>query len=280
MQVLEDIISGSSFTIDMDGASCVRSFTVIELPTTNPYSIYYDAYDMLPKVGDGHPGIPEMAVRSVTLEPFGNSRDKLRALVRYQHVGGVFVRLNGNVIRDTTYYDKNAQLIQVDYEATGMRSTRQIGTANIFRPGSVLEYDFWIQSPDLNELRAFEGALNVNDWNGGPPRTWLCTNASTSRANFAWQPRQLWWPVHMTFEFKGWKIGDSDKYVDWREVVLFRDIQTGIVPPGVKDSFDANFKNGTESGNGWIRVSAQPEMVFVNLTSYGSLPEVQEMVEA
>jgi hypothetical protein len=285
IEIKEDIIDGTSMLVDFDGCSVIRHFKVSGLPTGSASGAIYRAYNAvgsggkLPRVGDGHPDIPEMFCRSVEVTNFLQSKQAFWVSARYQSLGAVTVRLNGNLVRETTRLDAAGNLLRVGYmpptdgKAQNPRFTPDrtqglwsVGEAEVLRPGDVLTYERAERNPSIGlDIKALEGATNDADWNGQPKFSWM--NLGISASTTVLWGKVPFWIRSYSFGYKYFEAPNGT-YQDHRVFTFFTDFHTGKIPLDVDPS--VGIKAGDSKGNGWIRSDMQP---IINYSVF-NLPEV------
>jgi hypothetical protein len=208
------------------------------LSCNNPkksYELAVPFLRLMPQLGDEIPGWPGMFCRTRTLSNFHDSSKSMRGWAIFQSYKTLSVKLNGVMMQGETYTDCEGYPLLVNFasdngtdEATLWQS---LGTCPRLYPGSLLEYDFWVGSPDWSEFRDYEGCVNSGEWNEGQPGQWLCLPISTSRTCVD-NRRQRWWPIRMSFQFQGYNM-PAGGYADWRPILEFEYPYQNVVPPEI-----------------------------------------------
>jgi hypothetical protein len=287
--VTEDLIRGSGMRITLDGATDERVFLVEGLPQADPDFVRGIAVGEVRNqkgvwIGTQHRGDPDLLVTNITTTPFGgNSREKMFVNAEYRPIGAVTVRINGNVVRDTTRFDVDGEVLKVRY-VSNIQQRPFYGDTNqgdeelkeepILLPGLTLEFDRAELEDPSNKSILYPGSINDFDWQGQQSDQWLCTDIS-SIATFIANEIPLW-RVHYAFQFIG--NGNNDNVLNTYNPVLFYvDRHTRRPPADVDPKADgftgfmsSNAQLGKVYGNGWKMYQIYRELDFDEL----DLPQV------
>ncbi|HYF35114.1 MAG TPA: hypothetical protein VD994_07500 [Prosthecobacter sp.] len=258
--VIEDLIQGSRCTISEAGKTYRRVLKVEGLDRTPASNIHYRAIREAARAGAvygaGHPRITDLVCNFIDTEPVHNSKTSIYVNVGYFDTSMVRIKLSGNVVRGTTRWNDKGEVLFTIYKP-GMKprelaeknqegSFMQPVEAPKLKPGMTLEYEWYDTKNTNNDAKSFTAAVNLRNWNGGKPRTWLCDYYAPEGVRVPGQ--RTIWHKRAGFTYQGFTpqggLPETHNVMLW-----WRNPQTREVPPEI-DPKAGGYPNQL-SGNGW-----------------------------
>ncbi len=228
----------------------IENYHVTELSGLN---IQYDALSAsgLPAYGQPHDTIPNVWVNRRAPKPFQKSRSEVQVEIQYgpPNLGDTpetIVRFNGTTRETRTSYDRDRQLIKVNYTPTGGSALpEQIGQVRGSKALGVLTFDYVVPT-DPSGLLVYLNKVSSAPWRGGAAYTWFCSDMQIEKVLY-----RPGWRLHLAFQY------DEETFIPTAAYRLL----TGVIPKDI----DTPIVKTNLTGNGWTNPKINGETDFTTL---------------
>jgi hypothetical protein len=247
VKVYEDMVAGSVDITRGQGVTATRVFKV-ENATGSPSQIIYHSVitGALPKIGDPHPGIPNIFLESLNGNPINSNivqvtakyspptfRNPEEAAKVQISVSGTIqnVQTNKHIVRNGAIEEEELMTLEYTYPKgqapDGVdKEKKSIPTVEKQVANIVIRMTRLEEENPINLANQYVSKLNLKKFLGTAQFTWMCTNIS-GQSNDGGESYQN------TYEFQyapdGWKIDAA-----------FADEQTGKIPADIEEGVNKN----------------------------------------
>lgn len=272
VEVKSDIINSAGWRYNsVEGAVAQRRFRVSGLGASGIVKsgdVFGEAVRAVCKKarpGSPYPNEPTLIAVDYSVEPMANAKNACWVIVGYRD-RGPRVRVNGNLMRESTKFDFEGKPLKVVYTPPAPRNSKglelqEVSELPLFTVSANISLD-WLDCVKMpgEYVRKYLGKINKTEWQGFAPHTVLCTNVGArSLVDGALTPRVWQFDMNFSTRFEGPLGMDS-----WDAALLYIDLHTRRIPPDIDPKKDG-WPEKT-SGNGWRRVQLQGEADFNDIT--------------